>query len=118
MLRVCYSDTADVQRWSLCGRLAGLWVHEFASSWRQARQRAPLAHAVVDLTDVTFVDEAGERLLGEIEHAGAEFVAGGVENKHLIACLRKKEIGRSLRRGLESLCPDRAERTEPDQGGK
>jgi len=118
MLRVSYSDNAGVQRWRLCGRLAGPWVNEFASSWHHARQRAPLAQAVVDLTDVTFVDEAGQRLLAEIEYAGAEFLAGGVENKHLIACLSNKEIRRSLRRGLESLCSDRAERTEPNRGEK
>jgi hypothetical protein len=102
MLRVSYSDAADGQRWSLCGRLAGPWVDEFRSSWRDARQRAPLARAVVDLKDVVFIDEEGERLLAEIANSGAELVAAGVENKHVVASLRK-ECGCSLRRRLENL---------------
>jgi hypothetical protein len=93
MLRVSYSDTAGGQRWSLCGRLAGPWVDELRSCWRQARERAPKAAAIVDLKDVTFVDEAGQRLLAEMQAAGTEFIAAGVENKHLVAGLRNKDKG-------------------------
>jgi hypothetical protein len=44
----------------------------------------------VNLTDVTFIDEAGERLLAEMQNAGTEFVAVGVENRDLLASLRQK----------------------------
>jgi hypothetical protein len=91
MLRVSYSDTPGGQRWNLCGRLAGLWVDELRSCWRQARERAPKGAAVVDLSDVTFVDESGERLLAEMQAAGTEFIAAGVENKHLVSGLRNKD---------------------------
>jgi hypothetical protein len=33
---------------------------------------------------VTFIDENGERLLSEMRSAGVEFVATGVETKHLL----------------------------------
>lgn len=108
MLRVSYSDTTDGQRWSLCGRLAGPWVDELRSCWRQARERAPLARAVVDLKEVIFIDEAGERLLAEMKTAGAELVAAGVENKYLISTLRNG-ASRPLRRWLEDLCARRDE---------
>ena len=117
MLRVSYSDTADGQRWNLCGRLAGPWVDELRSCWRQARERAPLSHAVVDLKEVLFIDEAGERLLAEMETAGAELVAAGVENKHLIAAL-KNGASRPLRRGLEHLFQCRGEHPTSKQGEK
>ena len=91
MLRVSYSDTAGGQRWSLCGRLAGPWVDELRSCWRQLRARAPFAPAVVDLKDVTYVDRSGEELLSEMQTAGAEFVVAGVENKHLLASLCNKD---------------------------
>jgi hypothetical protein len=116
MLRVSYSDTADGQRWGLCGRLAGPWVEELRSSWRHARDRAPLAHAIVDLKDVVFIDEAGETLLAEMATSGVELVAAGVENKHLIASL-KLGAGCSLRRRLEDLCSGRRDRTT-SQGGE
>lgn len=103
MLRVSYSDTPEGQRWSLCGRLAGPWVDELRECWRQTRERAPRASAVVDLKDVVFIDEAGERLLAEMETAGTKLIAAGVENTHVIAMLRNRE-SRCLRRRLEDLC--------------
>jgi hypothetical protein len=90
MLRVSYSDTPGGQRWSLCGRLAGPWVDALRSSWRHARESAPRAHAVVDLRDVTFIDEAGESLLAEMQLADTELIAAGIDNKHVIASLRNE----------------------------
>ena len=87
MFRVSYSDTADGQRWSLHGRLAGPWVEEMRLCWKYARDRAPLARAIVDLKEVTFIDQAGEKLLAEMRRAGAELIATGVEHQHLLATL-------------------------------
>jgi hypothetical protein len=85
MLRICYS-----QQWTLCGQLAGPWVQELRSCWEHARRAAVGSSAVVDLSDVTFVDENGERLLAEMRNAGVEFVATGVETKHLLQNLKSK----------------------------
>jgi hypothetical protein len=87
MFRACYSDTTETQRWSLYGRLGGPWVEELRSCWKQARERAPLAHAIVDLKEVTFIDQAGERLLAEMREAGAELIAAGIAHQHLITML-------------------------------
>jgi hypothetical protein len=108
MLRVSYSDASGEQRWSLCGALTGPWVDELRSAWlqargRQARERTPRAHAVIDLRNVTFIDEAGEELLQEMQSAGAELIAAGVENKDLIANLTQKNGKRTLRRRVEYL---------------
>src|SRR5579863_1999672 len=96
MLRVCYSDTAEGLRWTLWGRLAGPWVEEFRTSWQHARDSAPRAHAVVDLRGVTFIDEAGENLLAEMQREGTELIAAGVDNKHVVATL-KSQANRPLR---------------------
>jgi hypothetical protein len=85
MFRASYSDTADTQRWSLHGRLAEPWVDELRSSWKQARERAPLARAIVDPKEVTCIDQAGEKLLAEMRGAGAELIATGVEHQYLLA---------------------------------
>jgi hypothetical protein len=103
MLRVSYSATSGEQRWSLCGALTGPWVDELRSSWRQARERAPQVHALIDLRDVIFIDEAGEELLQEMQSSGAELVAAGVENTDLIANLAEKNGKRTLRRRVEDL---------------
>ena len=87
MFRVSYSDTVDGQCWSLYGRLGGPWVDELRSCWKYTRDRAPLARAIVDLKEVTFIDQAGEKLLAEMRSAGAELIATGVEHQHLLATL-------------------------------
>ena len=117
MLRVSCSDTSDGVRWNLCGRLAGPWVDELRSCWQHARARAPRARAVVDLKEVIFIDDAGERLLAEMEEAGAELIAAGVENKHVIATL-KNQPGCSLRRRLEDFCERHGERSNESGGEK
>lgn len=117
MLRVSLTDNAEGQRWSLCGHLAGPWVAELRACWTHARRRAPRARAVVDLTDVTFIDEAGERLLAEMQRADAEFVAAGVENKHVLASLREKGK-RPLRRLMEHLGATCGKPAKPNGGDK
>jgi hypothetical protein len=87
MFRACYSDTIDTQHWSLYGRLTGRWVDEFRPCWKQAREQAPLARAIVDLKEVTFIDQAGATLLAEMRGAGAKLIATGVEHQHLVAML-------------------------------
>ena len=88
MLRISYSQTGTGQHWTLCGRLAGPWVHELRSFWQGIRRTGPAPRVLVDLCDVTFVDENGESLLSEMQSAGVEFVAAGVETKHLLENLR------------------------------
>ena len=102
MLRVSYSDIADGQRWSLHGRLAGPWVEELRRCWRQARERAPLERAIVDLKEVTFIDEAAEELLGEMLSTGAEFISSGVANKHLLENLNNHSA-REPRRAVDDI---------------
>lgn len=90
MLRFSCSNTADGQCWSLCGRLAGPWVDELRVCWREARERAPGTRAVVDLREVTFIDEAGERLLADMATSGADLMAAGVENRHVVENLENQ----------------------------
>ena len=99
MLRISYAETGAGHSWCLCGQLAGPWVEELRSCWKRARERAPQAVAVVNLRDVTFIDERGEKLLAEMRVAGVEFVAAGVETKHLLENLTGKGE-RPLRRLL------------------
>jgi hypothetical protein len=105
VLRFSYSESDGSEQWSLSGRLSGPWVDELRSFWRRARERTPLVHAMVDLRDVTAIDESGEALLAEMQRAGAEFLAAGAEYKHLVANLNA-EGKQTLRRRLDHLCRD------------
>ena len=46
---------------------------------------------VIDLSDVTLIDDSGEGLLGELRGEGAELVARGMYTKHLIENIKSKE---------------------------
>ena len=100
MLRI----TTTGQKLVLHGQLAGPWVEELKSAW----DKSPL---VVDLTDVTFVDEAGARLLCAMKDAGVRFVARGVDTKHLLDDLKKKQAP-ALRRCLSWLASDAGRKDE------
>jgi hypothetical protein len=102
MLRISYSLTDSGQQWTLCGQLAGPWVQELRSCWEHARGDAAGLRAVVNLNDVTFIDEDGERLLSEMRSSGVEFVAAGVETKHLLQNLKGRGE-RPLRRSIGCL---------------
>ena len=110
MLRITYARTETEQRWTLCGQLRGPWVEELRGCWTHRRQVAGKRHAIVDLSDVTFIDESGEKLLSKMRSEGAVFVAVGVDTKHLVKHLRAKG-DRPLRRFIAPLV-DRCERSE------
>lgn len=101
MLRISFAQTDTEQRWTLCGQLAGAWVAELRECWEHGRKIAGRADPLVDLSEVTFIDESGERLLSEMKSSGATFVAAGVETKHLLENLRAKGE-RPLRRVIGS----------------
>jgi hypothetical protein len=90
MLRITHARTETEQRWTLCGRLTRPWVAELRASWENGRQGGVSLRTVVDLSDVTFIDESGEKLLSEMGSDGAEFIAAGVETKHLLKNLKDK----------------------------
>jgi hypothetical protein len=102
MLRITQAQTETEQRWTLCGQLTGPWVAELRVCWEHGRQIAVRTHTVVDLSDVTFIDETGEKLLSEMRSRGAEFVAAGVDTKHLLKNLKAKGE-RSMRRCIAPL---------------
>jgi hypothetical protein len=88
MLRISNRTIAGEVRWVLCGRLAGPWVEELRSNWDQAREWSRDRRHVIDLSDVTSIDERGEALLGELRDEGAEFLARGVYTRHLLENLK------------------------------
>jgi ABC-type transporter Mla MlaB component len=88
MLRITQAESETEQRWTLCGRLTRPWVSELRASWEHRREGGASARAVVDLSDVTFIDESGEALLSEMVRNGVEFIAAGVETKHLLKNLK------------------------------
>jgi anti-anti-sigma regulatory factor len=75
MLKITIYDAAGQRRLELEGRLAGVWVSELEHCWRTAKASHPNRTVAVDLTGVTFIDQAGRYLLQLMHRDGVRFVA-------------------------------------------
>jgi hypothetical protein len=87
MLRIAIRSTEDEDTWILEGRLAGQVMDKLSDAWKKTRGERHVRKSVVDLVDVTFVDERRERALAELMADGAEFVVRGVYTKSLLQSL-------------------------------
>ena len=77
MLRISVMNELGITRMKLEGKLAHEWVEEARSAWAGLSEGKSETEIVVDLLNVSFVDDAGHRLLTEIRHAGAELLGSG-----------------------------------------
>src|SRR5262247_3699924 len=84
MLRITVNNDNGATRLKIEGRLMGAWVRELESCWRQATTTQPPPRILVELTDVSFVDEEGGRLLKLMATAGVELIATDVLMKALV----------------------------------
>ena len=84
MFRITIDETCTEKRWILQGRLVGLWVSELRRTWKKTHRLENNRPCVVDLNDVTFIDEKGVRLLRAMSRQGAQFVATGMYIKHVL----------------------------------
>ena len=84
------ADTPTERRWTLSGELVGPWAAELMSDWERARTGLNGKHRLVDLTEITFIDEGGEKVLRVMKSESAEFVVRGVANQYLVARLKQR----------------------------
>jgi hypothetical protein len=82
MLKITTQSDRAGTIFELEGGLTGPWVRELEASWRQ--NLVPNLPARVVLKTVTFIDEAGRKLLVEMHRQGVELVAEGCMTKAII----------------------------------
>lgn len=78
MLKITIHDANGPLRLQLEGRLAGAWVYELEHCWHTAKASHPNRTLAVDLTGVTFLDQAGRYLLQLLHRDGVRLVGSGV----------------------------------------
>jgi hypothetical protein len=84
MLKITVHDTAGPLRMELEGRLAGAWVYELEQCWHTAKASHPHRPLTVDLTSVTFIDQAGRYLLQLMRRDSVSFVASSLMRQDLV----------------------------------
>lgn len=75
MLRITWEETESAIRCKLAGKLVGPWVEEFAETWCERQTARGDRKVEVDLCEVTFVDQAGQRLLHVLHEQGVKLRA-------------------------------------------
>jgi hypothetical protein len=90
VLRITVNETPTEKRWILQGQLVGPWVAELRTCWKKTHRDHVGRTCVVDLSDVTFIDKGGERLLRAMSKKGAQFLADGIYIKHVLEQLKSK----------------------------
>jgi anti-anti-sigma regulatory factor len=85
MLRITVHGKPEALTFQLEGRLAGPWVRVVEECWQStlSSRREPTLR--VDLTAVTFIDDAGEACLAAMHGQGAEFIAADPLTKGIVA---------------------------------
>ena len=92
MLRIGVSREPAALKLILQGELIEPWVSELKAVWDAEINGGNCQRCIVDLEDVTRVDESGKCMLAAMKSKGAELLAKGVSMKHLIKCLRKRDV--------------------------
>jgi ABC-type transporter Mla MlaB component len=75
MLKITLHDSPSEFRLKLEGRLSGPWVLELQQCWKTAASTTQDRRTVADLSDVDFVDAAGQSLLLEMHRRGVRLLA-------------------------------------------
>jgi anti-anti-sigma regulatory factor len=89
MLRITVHDSQESLCFQLEGRLAGAWVKEFEQCWQSTLAHQCKSILRVDLTGVTFIDDAGKACLAAMHCQGAELVAADCLTKEIVAEIRQ-----------------------------
>jgi anti-anti-sigma regulatory factor len=111
VLKITMTETPAERRWVVQGRLVGPWVSELRTTWKRTHRSRDKRTCVIDLSDVTFIDKGGERLLRAMSKKGAQLVAEGVYIKHVIEQVKNSGMP-SADGTVQNLSSDRMARTE------
>ena len=78
MMKIQARETGGEWILQVQGRLAGAYVPELETCWKQARASRPGRKIALDLKNVTCVDQAGRYLLEVMHVDGVRFVGAGL----------------------------------------
>src|SRR5271156_563361 len=88
MLRITIVDSPTEQRIVLYGKLVGPWIEELQRVWESLRQQLGNRRSVVDLNEVTLIDDSADQLLATMLGQGTELLARSMADRWLIQALK------------------------------
>ena len=88
MLRVITERQGDRYRLDLHGTLGGEWVAVLEQHWRSIMDDAPSAKLTLVMSNIDFIDSAGEQLLQQMADDDVTFIVAGCMNRYVIDSLK------------------------------
>jgi hypothetical protein len=85
MFRVTVHNAQPFVTFELEGRLSEPWLDELKQCWNRTLAGNGKLRLRVDLTGLTFADEAAKKCLADMRRQGAEFVAPDCFTKDIVA---------------------------------
>lgn len=83
MLKITFKDTRESTTFKLEGKLSGPWVEELERTWTEHSSRAS-ENVIIDLSDVTFIDSEGKKLLARMVDKGVCFEGTQLMTQYVI----------------------------------
>lgn len=84
MLRITVQTEAGKTLLKLDGKITGPWVKELESCWEMLRRVQAGKKLVVELTEVSFINSAGNLLLERMHREGAELLGEGPLTRSIV----------------------------------
>ena len=84
MLKITVQNGSRPATIKLEGKLSGPWVSELARTWDGLTAGNPETAVTVDLSEVTFIDAAGKKLLSSMADRGAQLRAAHLMTKYIV----------------------------------
>ncbi|HLX08902.1 MAG TPA: hypothetical protein VKY89_13695 [Thermoanaerobaculia bacterium] len=94
MLRITTQHKPEEFRFRLEGKVSGPWVDELERSWYAVTQAVRGGHVLVDLSEVTFIDAEGKKLLAWMHEQGAEFLCAGCMTRGIVDEIKRERAER------------------------
>ena len=84
MLRITVKNGKQPTILKLEGKLAGPWVDELLRTWSELRVKRPGLTASLDLSDVSYVDADGKRILSRMLRKGVKLENARLMTKYIV----------------------------------
>ena len=84
MLMITEERKNGLLTFRLAGTIAGDWAQEFERCWNNAANSSDSPRVIVELQEVTFIDDKGKEILGEMMRCGCQLIAFDVLTKSIV----------------------------------
>ncbi len=84
MLKITMHDGPEALTFQVEGKLVGAWAKELEQSWKTASSIRNRKALIVDLTEISYIDEDGKRVLAKLFGDGAFFRTAGPMTRAIV----------------------------------